>query len=141
MWPQAFEERLQEWNDLRTASSETTFPDSLHTINDWWFRAPMVNRYLHWDDQENWPGPWDLLADNMFCDLARALGIMYTLVMLDVDKTHEVSLVQTIDDNLVQVDQGKYILNWAPGQILNIQSLNSSIVKRLHSASVRQLIG
>jgi hypothetical protein len=111
------------------------------SINDWWWRAPMINHYLHWDDHCAWPSPWELLADNMYCDLARALGIVYTIMMIEHEKTQEISLICTDNDNLVQVNQGKYILNWAPGEILNIHSTDIKVKKSINSSEINHLLG
>ena len=141
MWPLTFEERLAEWHELRSRLDINQPEQCMQTINDWWFRAPMVNHHLHWDDCPNWPGPWDLLADNHFCDLARALGMLYTVMMIDTKHTLLASLGQTDNDNLVLVDQGKYILNWAPRQLLNIHSNNISILRQVDGEALRQHLG
>jgi hypothetical protein len=141
MWPVHFEERLASWYDLRQRNQNTTIEQALENINNWWFRVPVVNRYLHIDDHEVWPGPWDLLADDVYCDLARALGIVYTVMMLDRDDIPNTEIIQTDDGNLVQVQDGKYILNWAPGELVNIQSTKTKINKSLSSDSLRHLLG
>jgi hypothetical protein len=140
MWPLTFEERLQDWRDLRDQCLLVDYEIALHLINDWWWRAPIVNHYLHWDDGESWPDPWDLLADNHFCDLAKSLGIVYTILMLNHDETHSLELVQTPDSNLVQVNKGKYILNWAPRELLNNQSTQITIRKTLDCQRFKNLI-
>ena len=140
MWPLTFEERLQDWRDLRDQCLLVDYEIALHLINDWWWRAPIVNHYLHWDDNESWPDPWDLLADNHFCDLAKSLGIVYTILMLNHDETHSLELVQTPDSNLVQVNKGKYILNWAPRELLNNQSTQITIRKTLDCQRFKNLI-
>ena len=141
MWPVHFEERLASWYDLRQRNQNTTIEQALENINNWWFQVPVVNRYLHIDDHEVWPGPWDLLADDVYCDLARALGIVYTVMMLDRDDIPNTEIIQTDDGNLVQVQDGKYILNWAPGELVNIQSTKTNINKSLSSDSLRHLLG
>jgi hypothetical protein len=113
----------------------------LLTVNDWWMRVPTVNRYLHWDDHKQWPSAWELLADNLFCDLARAAGIVYTLQMLDLESTHRIEIAQTDDANLVLVDAGKYILNWCPGQLLNIATKNITTRRLLKSQAIRHTVG
>lgn len=123
MWPHNSEDRLHEWHQLRVAASEMPLEDCLLAVNDWWFRAPITSRYLHWDDAEKWPTPWELLHDNIFCDLARSLGMLYTLAMIQHAEITELSIIETDRDNLVQVNDGKYILNWAPQQLVNIDSI------------------
>ena len=122
MWPVTFEERLQQWHALRVTASGLLDQNRYLTINDWWFTAPMINQHIRWNAFPNWPGPWELLDQDRWCTLARALGIVYTLRMIDETYQHRLSIVQNNDDNLVLVDNGKYILNWCPKELLNINS-------------------
>jgi len=131
---------MLSWRDLRQSSVNVDLETGLANINDWWWRAPMVNRYLHWDDRRNWPSAWQLLSDNYFCDVARALGIMYTVMMLQRPDITEIELIHEDEVNLVHVNHGKYILNWAPGQLLNNQSREFSTRHRLSSAEIQHLI-
>ena len=133
MWPNSFEARLQEWADLRAEVIQMPIEPALNTINDWWFRAPMVNRYLHPMDMDNWPNPWELLSDNMFCDLARALGIVYTIISIEHPEIMKTEIAYTENDNLVLVNEGLYILNWAPRTLLNINSTDFKIQRIVDS--------
>ena len=120
MWPQTFGERLDSWNRLRESCQNLPIETALATINRWWFGAPWRPYYLHWDDQPSWPDPWQLLNDNVYCDLARGLGIVYTISMLDRADMAPATLILTEDGgNLVQVAKEKYILNWEAEQIVN----------------------
>lgn len=120
MWQQTFEERLLEWTQLRQQCSTGDLETALHAINNWWWAAPMINHHLHWSDRATWPDPWQLLADNQWCDLARALGILYTIEIINRPDIVNCSLVQYSNgDNLVQINREKYILNWVPRQIVN----------------------
>jgi hypothetical protein len=120
MWPQTFNERLDSWNRLRESCQISPIETALDTINRWWFGAPWRPYYLHWDDQPTWPDPWQLLSDNVYCDLARGLGIVYTISMLDRADMVDATLVLTEEgDNLVLVAKEKYILNWSPSSVVN----------------------
>lgn len=142
MWPDRYEERLAQWRKLREANLDNPLEDALLAINDWWQRAPIVTHYLHWDDLSDWPDPWQLLADNHFCSLAKALGIVYTIQMTgrsDITTMH-IADNGDLGDNLVLVNEGKYILNWAPGQLLNITSTQVSIKRSVDSRAVAKKI-
>jgi hypothetical protein len=120
MWPATFGERLDSWNRLRESCQSFPIETALTAINQWWFSAPWRPYYLHWDDQSSWPDPWQLLSDNVYCDLARGLGIVYTISMLDRADMADAMLVLTEDDgNLVRVAKEKYILNWKAEDIVN----------------------
>jgi hypothetical protein len=102
---------------------------ALKAINIWWFGAPWRPYYLHWDDQAGWPDPWQLLSDDIYCDLARGLGILYTITLLDRADMVPAELILTQDgSNLVQVAKEKYILNWESNCILNTNQ--AEIIKR-----------
>jgi hypothetical protein len=120
MWPTTFDARLESWNQLRDHVQNLPLESALTAINTWWFNCPWRPYYLHWDDRPSWPDPWQLLSDNVYCDLARGLGIVYTISMLDRADMVDAMLVLTEDDgNLVQVAKEKYILNWKAEDIVN----------------------
>jgi hypothetical protein len=120
MWPQTFELRLDAWANLRQQIQSLSAPQALTQINDWWFRTPWRAYHLHWDDQADWPDPWELLSDNIYCDVARGLGILYTISLLNHADLTDAELVLTNEGhNLVQVCQRKYILNWDKDTIVN----------------------
>ena len=120
MWPKNFEERLTAWNQLRQSTKDLPLETALTQINAWWFRVPWRAYHLHWDDQSTWPDPWQLLSDDLYCPLARGLGILYTITMLDRPDLQDAVLAEVDSDNLVLVAKKKYILNWDPEQMLNI---------------------
>jgi hypothetical protein len=120
MWPKTVDQRLGTWYQLRESVRSLPTEQALTAINTWWFNAPWRPYYLHWDDQPKWPDPWQLLSDDVYCDLARGLGILYTITLLDRPDLASADLVLTEDgDNLVLVDKTKYILNWKPDSVVN----------------------
>jgi len=120
MWPKTFAERLESWAQLRTQASTADAETALAAINSWWFQTPWRAYHLHWDDRLLWPDPWQLLSDDLYCPLARGLGILYTITMLDRPDLQDAVLAEVDSDNLVLVNKKKYILNWDPEQMLNI---------------------
>ena len=133
MWKTTYQERLADWVRLRQEAAALGLPEQLILINDWWFRAPIVNHLIHWEDARSWPTPWHLLNNNGYCELARALGIVYTVMLLE--NYTDLKIIQTKEDNLVLVDGGKYILNWAPGTVLNTHSTPIPTVKNMIDSS------
>jgi hypothetical protein len=119
MWCSTFEQRLAAWNSLRDRVRDQSKPDALREINAWWQQTPWRAYHLHWDDRQDWPDPWQLLSDNIYCDLARGLGILYTITVLDRDDMQDAELIETEQGNLVQLEGGKYILNWGRDLGLN----------------------
>jgi hypothetical protein len=120
MWPHTFDARLKNWYALRTECQTLPIETALRQINQWWFGCPWRPYYLHWDEQHNWPDPWQLLSDDVYCEVARALGILYTINLLDRADLPPARLVLTDSGhNLVLVANSKYILNWEKDTIVN----------------------
>ena len=137
MWPKTFQLRLNAWADLRTQIQTQPVEQALVQINDWWLQAPWRAYHLHWDDQETWPNPWELLSDNLYCDVAKGLGMLYTISLLDHPDLTDAELVLTDQgDNLVLVCKRKYILNWDPTTIVNTNH-KLEIKKRLTQRQVQ----
>jgi hypothetical protein len=139
MWSQDYSARLRAWADLRDRCIQSSLAQAMADIDIWWQQTPWQPYYLHWDDRDRWPTPWELLNDNVYCDLARALGIMYTVAMIERDDITEVELADTDQGNLVLVNQGKYILNWHTRDELNIPSKQFTINQRLDRRAIHHL--
>ena len=132
-----YEDRLVQWNELRADNQTNDLQTALLAINDWWQMLPMDSHYLHWDDVERWPDPWDLLADGIFSSTAKSLGIIYTLHLINRPEINDLQFAQTVEgDNLVLVNQGKYILNWAPGELLNTRTSKIQITQTMDASVV-----
>jgi hypothetical protein len=120
MWHKDFTDRLKAWSELRAMAQSMTLEQALQSINTWWYNAPWTGYYLHWDDRKTWPDPWQLLSDNIYCDLARGLGILYTITLTDHIDLISAELVLTEDNrNLVLINQEIYTLNWDSKVIVN----------------------
>ena len=140
MWPRDFSERLESWAQLRQQCCQLDSEPALTKINQWWFQTPWTAYHLHWDDQADWPDPWQLLSDNQYCPVARGLGIMYTISMLDREDLQDAQMIEYQSDNLVLVAQEKYILNWDPDQVLNISLGKSKPRRQVSQEQIKQKI-
>ena len=136
MWPLTFEQRLHAWGVLRETVQHAPVEQVLAEINAWWFHAPWRAYHLHWDDQAVWPDPWQLLSDDLYCPLARGLGIMYTITMLNRPDLQDAVLAEFDSDNLVLVAKKKYILNWDSTTVVNI---NPTVSHARHSVTQEQI--
>ena len=141
MWPRTFAERLESWAQLREHASTADAETALAAINSWWFQTPWRAYHLHWDDRAVWPDPWQLLSDDLYCPLARGLGILYTITMLDRPDLQDAVLAEVDSDNLVLVNKKKYILNWDPEQMLNITLGRSKPHHSITQEQIKQQIG
>lgn len=140
MWPKTFEERLTAWNQLRQSAKNLPVESALAEINSWWFRVPWCPYHLHWDDRATWPDPWQLLSDNIFCPLARGLGILYTISLLEREDLTDAVLTEVGSDNLVLVAKKKYILNWDADEIVNINLGQYKVRHSVAQSEIQQQI-
>lgn len=140
MWPQHFPDRLKSWAQLRERCAHSDLDTALNLIDKWWQQTPWCPYHLHWDDRDTWPDPWQLLDDNIFCGLARALGIMYTIAMLDRPDIQDAVLTEVDGDNLVLVANGKYILNWDGATSLNINPDRKNLHRQISQQEILQQI-
>jgi len=138
MWAKTFAGRLESWYSMRQQCHNLPVESVLLLINSWWSTTPWQPYYLDWLDQDSWPDPWQLLNDNVYCDLARALGILYTISLLDrADLTNAILVLSQDGHNLVMVDKSKYILNWSPDTVVNT-SQTIEIHRQLSQSQIKQ---
>jgi len=138
MWASTFAGRLESWYSMRQQCHDLSVESALLAINSWWFATPWQPYYLDWLDLATSPDPWQLLSDNVYCDLARALGILYTISLLDrADLTHAALVLSQDGHNLVVVDKSKYILNWSPDTVVNT-SQTIEIHRQLSQSQIKQ---
>ena len=130
MWPARFEDRLAAWHNLRESIPTQPIEIALAAVNTWWAVAPWTAYHLHWDEYETWPNPWQLLDDNLYCDVAKCLGICYTLTLAEHPDIQDFQMALTEQDHSIVVAcNNKYILNWETELLLNTDS--NSIYKKI----------
>jgi len=137
MWQSHSEQRLIAWANLRNECKDNPNLESVITkIHDWWQQAPMVLRYLHTDLINEWPDPWELIAENTYCSLAKCLGMCYTIRMLDRQDIHNLCISEVNNnDYIVQVNNGLYTMNWNVDSVVNMTLEDKSkITKNIDSA-------
>ena len=117
MWTPYYEDLLLEWAALRAEASALPLEEALTLIHEWWNQAPIVNNTVHFTDPDNWPLPWDLLAQSAYCDVAKCLGICYTIMLIQHEDINSLHMVQTDNYTYVQINEGQYMLNDQPDQI------------------------
>jgi hypothetical protein len=134
-----YEVRLQTWYDLRKTVENSTIKEKCIEIDKYWQKAPLVNHYLHILDVETWPGPWDLLVENTYCTVARALGICYTLLLVGVTDTQIVEATDKMGEDLVLVlvDHAKYVCNYWPGTVVNNCSEDFTIKRYIDISKIQ----
>jgi hypothetical protein len=136
MWNLKPEERLREWRAFRSDCNNKTLDLMLADVSKLWSYAPYVTHYLSPDLLEEWPDPWMLVHENYYCDLAKALGMFYTIYLTDhyqktVDSL-EIRIYKNRDThdtvNTVWVNRGKYILNLIFDTVVNKNLVDENFV-------------
>ena len=116
MWDTSIQDRLSIWFSFRRRLNRLPFEQAVQEVNAFWRRAPISSQYYCCDMVNDWPDPWQLLVDNTYDNIARGLGMLYTISLTkhkpDVDFLCIRSKEQSCEEALVWVNQGKYVLNW-----------------------------
>ena len=137
------ETRLRSWVDLRHKLSAFPLDIQCQEVDRFWQNVPTNNYYLHPDFIKDWPTPWQLLSDNIYCYYARALGMFYSMKLLG---NCTLEIVEAKDDNnnevvLVLVDNAKYVMNYWPGTVVNNHIDNFVITRTLDLTPLYSKIG
>ena len=138
-----YETRLKFWSTFRSTIANLSIKEQCIEVDRFWQKTPFQNHYLHPDFMKEWPTPWQLLSDNIYCYYARALGMIYTLLLLG---NKDIALVEAKDDNnnevvLVLVDSAKYVLNYWPETVLNNRLTDFVITKELDITPLLSKVG
>lgn len=138
-----YEARLQDWFQLRQSVLDLSLEQKCIMVDNWWQNAPLVNHYLHPHDVDNWPNPWELLSENTYCEVARALGMCYTLLLLGVTDLDLVLGKNDVNEDvvLVLVDNAKYILNYWPNTVISNKLKDFKVVNKLDIKKITEKIG
>jgi hypothetical protein len=143
-WNLRVSDRLTQWKDFRHKLSDLPLDKAVVELNNMWSTAPYVTYYLSPDAPKTWPDPWTLLAENYYCDLAKSLGIVYTIYFTShksVDS--EIRVYYDYKDknryNVAWIDGGKYILNCYPYTIVNTELVEEKQLQLLYQYSSKDL--
>ena len=124
-------DRLRLWQDFRHRISTLTLEEAVKATEHLWSYAPYQKYYLTLDEVKNWPGPWELVFENYYCNLAICLGMLYTLYLSEHKPQLEIRVYIDPDSmaqyNLLFVEQGKYVLNMEHDAVLNKTQVDSSL--------------
>ncbi len=131
MWNLTPSERLRFWSDFRQKINHCELESAIKETTHLWSYAPFVKNYLHYDFFDKWPNPWELLYENVYCDLAKVLGIFYTLYLSKHRPLMEIrvynDLITNEQYNLVWIDKGKYVINYIFDDIVNKKQITKDI--------------
>lgn len=144
MFQLSAEGRLQAWRDFRKTLDSLTLEQATESVAEFWHGCPFVPYNLDPADPTSWPTPWEMITENYYCDLAKAIGMLYTLYFtthgtgLDVEIRVYGDPRTDYEYNLAVLSQGKYVLNFRDASVVNIESLNKNLVLK-HQYSSKEL--
>ena len=143
-WNLRVNDRLTQWKDFRHQLDRLPLDSAVVELNNMWSTAPFVNYNLDPSDTKTWPDPWALLAENYWCDVAKALGIVYTIYFTGHSPTPmEIRVYYDYKDKtrhtMVWLDDGKYILNYWPYEIVNTKQIEEKQLQLLYQYSSTDL--
>jgi len=126
-------ERIIRWKKFREKINSLTFDEACRATVDMWQSCPFCPYYLSYEDSKNWPDPWQLIQENYYCDLAKCLGIIYTLHLTNHQQLLEPELRVYYDTktkynyNIAYLCDGKYVLNLIEGEVVNKEHISQSL--------------
>lgn len=131
MWKLTPDERLARWRAFRKSLNALPLEEAVTSVADFWTSCPFTPYYLDPDAPATWPDPWTLVEENYYCELAKALGMLYTIKLTEHKPEVEIRVYYDTESgvhyNLVWIAQGKYVLNMNDGEVLN----NTHIAEQL----------
>lgn len=146
MWKLDAGERIVRWRAFRLTIGGLSLEQAIQQTAEFWQDCPYSPHYLDPDDPNSWPNAWDLITENYYCDLAKSLGMLYTIAYSahGHDLPMEIRVyndpVTNYEYNLSLFGKGKYVINLLDGQIVNIELVEEKFkFKRCYDSTVLKL--
>lgn len=146
MWKLDASERLTHWRVFRLSLANKTLEQAVAATAELWQNCPYSPYYLDPSDPAQWPNAWELISENYYCDLAKSLGMLYTIAFSE----HGYNLpmeIRVYNDpesgivyNLSVFAEGKYVINFEDAKIVNIQQVEDKYkLSRCFNSTVLKL--
>jgi hypothetical protein len=126
-------ERFSRWKSFRQELASQSLEEALDQVLNFWHSCPFIPFYLSHENPATWPDPWQLIEENYYCDLAKVLGIVYTLHLSIHGNKLEPEIRAYYDSDtrhtyhIAYLCQGKYVLNLIEGEIVNKEHINQKL--------------
>lgn len=128
-WYDSYTNRILAWRQFREQQATVPLAAALTAINHWWHQSPIKKVHTLIEDPKTWPEPWVLLKNLSYCDIERALGMYYTIMLADRNdvKTCEISIFYNdVGERLSAVIVNKdRVLNVDSNATINITDIHS----------------
>jgi len=126
-------ERINLWRNFRRELDLMTLPMALESAQNFWQKCPFSPFYLDIANPESWPNPWELILENYYCDVAKVLGIVYTLHLTSHGQIldPEIRIYNDVNTrhtyHIAYFCRGKYVLNLIEGTVVNKEHINQEL--------------
>lgn len=113
-------DRIVMWRQFRKDLRDLEKYGQIEEVAKFFSKTPIGSRCVDYYTPEDWPTPWEILHDGLFCVSSISILMYHTFKLLPAFKS-DVRLL-LVDDKadrylLVLVD-GKYILNYELGVVI-----------------------
>jgi hypothetical protein len=139
-------ERLARWKQFREEIGCLVLSDAINETQEFWKKCPFTPYYLDIENPTNWPDPWQLITENYYCDLAKVLGIVYTLHLSKHSELIKPEIRVYYNSKtrhsfcIAWFDGGKYIVNLSEDTVVNKEHLDQELkLKHRFTASELKL--
>jgi hypothetical protein len=144
MFQQSAEIRLRVWREFRHQLDQLPLPQALEKTAQYWAQAPFTPWHLDLNRVDTWPDPWTLIEENYYCDIAKCLGIIYTISLTQHKSKIQIEFRNYQDEvghgyNLAWIDAGKYIINLIDQDVVNIEQFDKTLrlIKRYSQTELK----
>jgi hypothetical protein len=129
MFLKKYGDRLRDWRDFRQSLEACN--DPYRAAIDFYKTAPTVSFNADPYEQETWPGPWELIEENQYCEFCKLLGICYSLQLTERFSTDGFEIHITLDKEKSQTNYllqtNGYCIGYEPSTAIPIIDLPHSL--------------
>jgi hypothetical protein len=83
MWDRRGNDRLAAWRKFRLDQATCSEDQQIANTIELWKYCHIGSNHYDYLNINDWPTPWELILDDNYDDFSRALGMAWTLVMID----------------------------------------------------------
>lgn len=139
LWQLSSEELLAEWRSFRLGIKDSDLKTCMEKTQDWWKLMPLGSREIDPYESVDWPDPWELLYNRAWDENVKALGMAYTLHLIN----HEcdVVLIQNTEDGflgLTVLVDNKWLLNYNYSEIVDADTVKYEVLKKWSTNQLTQ---
>ena len=113
----ASDERITKWRFLRDTLKLKSNEECIELVVDFISTITFSNRTIDYYTPSNWPTPWDILHNGLFCVNGISLLAYHTLKLANVNNVEMILIEFAGDVFLLPLLDDKYLINFTPGSL------------------------